>query len=78
MTERPPKFCPDCGAALTDDTAAVGIFDGHTGDGGYDVYCETCGWSGDVFPDDEQGMYTGEESKKKPAYHPREDLTRRR
>ncbi|CAN5763095.1 hypothetical protein BH24ACT18_BH24ACT18_07870 [soil metagenome] len=36
MIERQPKFCPNCGAALTDDTAAVAIIDDRSGDGGYD------------------------------------------
>ena len=53
-----PSFCPNCGAALSSDegTVAVPITDPETGDGGYDCYCPACDWSGDVYPDDEQGM----------------------
>lgn len=50
-----PGFCPNCAAALTGETAAVAILDDSTGDGGYDCSCASCGWSGDVYPDDEQG-----------------------
>jgi hypothetical protein len=55
-----PSFCPGCGAVLTDETAAVGVLDDRTGNGGYDCYCGTCGWSADVLPDDEQGTHRGE------------------
>lgn len=76
---RPPKFCPDCGAGLTGETAAVAIEEDRTGDGGYDVYCEACGWSGDVWPDDEHGLRAGEESTKSPVDHdPPPDRIRRR
>jgi hypothetical protein len=52
-----PSFCPHCGAALSpEERSAVPIYDPATGDGGYDCYCDTCGWSGDVYPDDEQGI----------------------
>lgn len=51
-----PYFCPNCGTALRpDERPAVPISDPETGDGGYDCYCVACGWSGDVYPDDEQG-----------------------
>ena len=49
-----PGFCPNCGAALIGENAAVGILDDSSGDGGWDCSCRTCGWSGDVYPDDEQ------------------------
>ena len=50
-----PRFCPNCGAALIGENAAVGILDERSGDAGYDTSCRTCGWSGDVYPDDERG-----------------------
>ena len=50
-----PRFCPNCGAALVGENAAVGILDERSGDVGYDTSCRNCGWSGDVYPDDEQG-----------------------
>ena len=50
-----PEFCPNCGAALVGENAAVGILDERSGDVGYDTSCRNCGWSGDVYPDDEQG-----------------------
>lgn len=53
-----PRFCPSCGAALIGESAAVGIYDDRSGDGGYDTYCcRSRGWSEDVMPDDEQGEY---------------------
>ena len=62
MSESQPKFCPACGAALEGETATVAIIDERSGDGGYDCYCEACGWSGDMFPDAEQGAHAGEMS----------------
>lgn len=50
-------FCPTCGAALEGETSAVAILDDSTGNGGWDCSCESCGWSGDVWPDDEQGRF---------------------
>lgn len=54
-----PGFCPGRGAELVDETAVVGIADDRTGDVGYDCSCRACGWSGEVFLDDEQGEYGG-------------------
>ena len=52
-----PYFCPNCGAALSpEERAAVKIYDPGTGNGGYDCYCDACTWSGDVYPDSEQGI----------------------
>jgi hypothetical protein len=54
-----PLFCPNCAAALPTDeraNAAVPIYsantNANTGDGGYDCYCESCGWSGDIYPEE--------------------------
>jgi hypothetical protein len=55
-----PDFCPSCGAALVGESAAVGILDERSGDRGYDCSRASCGCSGDVFPDDEQGPAPGE------------------
>ncbi len=53
-----PAYCPGCGSTLPgDERTAVPISDPESGDGGYDCYCEACGWSGDILPDDEQGIY---------------------
>lgn len=84
MTERPPKFCPDCGAALTADNAVVGVIDDRSGDGGYDCYCEVCGWSGDISPDDEHGRFADEvaaqsgRSRSAPTWPSNEPRTQRR
>ena len=48
------RFCPNCGAALESENAALEIYDDRSGDGGYDCYCQSCEWSGDVWPDEEQ------------------------
>ena len=44
-----PKYCPNCGAQLKDVQA---IEDPRTGALGYDVYCDECGWSGEIWPDE--------------------------
>lgn len=67
MNDNRPRFCPACGAALEGETAAVAIIDEGSGDGGYDCYCEACGWSGDVFPDAEQGAHAEETSVRRVA-----------
>lgn len=55
-----PNYCPNCGEALPEgeNFAMPIIYPG--GDGGHDVYCGACGWSGDVLPDSEQGAHAGE------------------
>lgn len=58
-----PVYCPACGAALQGGDSAVGIYSPRTGDGGYDTYCSDCGWSGDIFPDSEQGEPAPEKGK---------------
>jgi hypothetical protein len=50
-----PNYCPNCGAELEGASAVMAVLDERAGDGVYDCYCGRCGWSGDVFPDDEQG-----------------------
>lgn len=47
-----PNFCPNCGHTLPEgDHGAQSLV------GGYDCYCDTCGWSGDINPDDiERGL----------------------
>lgn len=52
-----PNHCSNCGAALQGDNAAVGTYDDRSGDGGYDTYCQACGWSGDIMPDAEKGRF---------------------
>ena len=52
-----PNHCPNCGAGFVGEFAAVGIYDDRSGDGGYDCSCRSCDWTGDVFPDDEQGRF---------------------
>jgi len=68
-----PKFCPNCGKKLQDkrgwiipislplssekDEITPKVYDG-----GYDIWCDLCEYSGIVFPDDEatqvnQGEY---------------------
>jgi len=44
------KYCPQCGAELTGETAVVELManDGHLD---YDIYCDRCGWSGIISPD---------------------------
>lgn len=79
MTERTPKFCPDCGAALTGETAVVGIIEDRSRDGGYDCYCASCEWSGDIWPDNEQGLHADEEAAQTSPSSPfSEPRTRRR
>ena len=49
-----PNFCPHCGHKLPDGAhGAQGFTQGRTGDGGWDCYCDICGWSGDILPDEE-------------------------
>lgn len=53
-----PAYCPGCGSTLPgDERTAMPILEPESGDGGYDCYCGACGWSGDIYPDDEQGIY---------------------
>ena len=55
-----PNYCPNCGASLEGEDAAEGLYDDRSGDGGYDAACASCGWPGDIMPDDEQGKYREE------------------
>ena len=58
MSEKRPSYCPNCGEALPEGTGyAMPIHQEGNGDGGYDTYCSGCGWSGDVWPDAEQGRH---------------------
>jgi Zn ribbon nucleic-acid-binding protein len=45
------QFCFNCGKPLRNKNAAVTIEDTAHNRIGFDCYCATCGWSGDVFPD---------------------------
>lgn len=62
----PPRFCPGCGAEFRDTektrgVVAVGQPSGPLGIAevepaepwGWDCYCATCEWSGDISPDEE-------------------------
>jgi hypothetical protein len=46
------KHCPDCGSArpLSVQTQSNWFITGEV-TVSFDVYCDTCGWSGDVYPD---------------------------
>ena len=53
----PPHFCPNCGrdfgnkpAAFWSDSSRPSTPDNPFRGTAYDCYCETCHWSGDVFP----------------------------
>ena len=49
-----PVFCPNCGKKLPDGPhGAQGVTNTVSGRGGWDCYCETCKWSGDIMPDSE-------------------------
>lgn len=77
----PPRFCPGCGAELrdTDKTRAV-VAVGEPTDGkaelepehpwGWDCYCASCDWSGDISPDevfDDPPPKAKRKRKKKPS-----------
>ena len=47
-----PLFCPQCGK----ESLNLEPFEGEY-DGGYDCYCLTCEWSGDILPDDEADIF---------------------
>jgi hypothetical protein len=62
----PPKFCPGCGAKLRDTKKTRGAVaigqPGGPNDAaeleperpwGWDCYCASCGWSGDISPDEQ-------------------------
>lgn len=53
-----PRFCPNCGASGP-DCVAIGS---NEGGGGYDCACK-CGWTGDIWPDDEQNDFVEEAPK---------------
>lgn len=62
-----PNHCPNCGKALPEGNqyAMPIISEGsHASDGGYDVYCPSCRWSGDIMPDAEQGVHPGTGSRR--------------
>ena len=42
-----PRFCPDCGAAITDDTG-IAIEYWLANKRIYHLWCRTCGWAGDI------------------------------
>ena len=54
-----PYYCPNCGIPIREDMNDVGEnsnrfpIENNKGDGGYDIYCPECEWSGDIYPDDE-------------------------
>jgi len=57
MSER-PTYCPKCGTALPEgENYAMPCYDEVSGDGVFDTYCPSCGWSGDISPDSLQGAY---------------------
>jgi hypothetical protein len=42
-----PRFCPDCGSAITDDSGmAVEYWQGNRRI--YHLWCRTCAWTGDI------------------------------
>jgi len=49
-----PKYCPNCGHSLKEvKMGVVAISCIEDKSTGYDCYCRKCGWSGDIWPDDE-------------------------
>lgn len=54
-----PYYCPNCGIPIRGDMNDMGDdsnrfpIENKQSDGGYDVYCPECEWSGDIYPDDE-------------------------
>ena len=65
-TRTPPRFCPACGAELRDTERATALIPVGPPFGphgvqevdpgviwGWDTYCASCDWSGDISPDEE-------------------------
>ena len=52
MPELKPKFCPNCGKPLRGKNAVQPYvtLDYNTD---YNTYCNACGWSGDINPNEE-------------------------
>jgi predicted RNA-binding Zn-ribbon protein involved in translation (DUF1610 family) len=42
-----PRFCPDCGAAI-DDESGIAIEYWRADQRLYHVWCRSCGWAGDI------------------------------
>lgn len=60
-----PWYCPGCGAVLPDgDDYARPLYEGESEDNRYDIYCPTCGWSGDIWPDADKRYESWEQSQK--------------
>ena len=59
VEKHPPKFCPNCGAPLKDiveywvDSSRPETPENPYRGIGYDCYCEKCGWSGNIEPDED-------------------------
>lgn len=61
-----PKFCPECGSSLPkatwnkvaywNDSSRKETYEEPFREIGYDVYCENCGWSGDIVPDTDRNV----------------------
>jgi len=49
-----PKYCPNCGKPLRSRSSAVKCV-GPGGSEVWDCYCRSCGWSGDISPDEKLG-----------------------
>jgi len=45
-----PKYCSNCGYRINDNMAIYNIDKFGEYGWGYDSYCKTCGWSGDILP----------------------------
>lgn len=59
----PPKYCPECGSKIPQttwhrasfwaDSSRKETYENPFRGIGYDVYCPSCDWSGDIIPDED-------------------------